>query len=157
MYGLGLDKNGGLRRYYDVMNDCSNHPYLSTNVTVVIKNFTSLQQVNDCDSGYDDGWNKYPGRNGRKYRLIDVDGKEITPRELAKKYFSSPEVCFIKADETLREEELVAIRATISNNLLYSQSIRHKITPPACNNILTELYNNRIEDSEMQEHHLHKP
>ena len=20
---------------------------------------TSLQQVNDCDSGYDDGWNKY--------------------------------------------------------------------------------------------------
>jgi hypothetical protein len=21
--------------------------------------FTSLQQVNDCDSGYDHGWNKY--------------------------------------------------------------------------------------------------
>ena len=41
------------------MNDCSNRPYLSTNVTGAIKNFTSLQQVNDCDSGYDDGWNKY--------------------------------------------------------------------------------------------------
>jgi hypothetical protein len=40
------------------MNDCSNHPYLSTNVTGAM-NFTSLQQVNDCDSGYDDGWNQY--------------------------------------------------------------------------------------------------
>jgi hypothetical protein len=59
LYGFGLGKNAGLRGYYDVMNDCSNHPYLSTNVTGAIKNFTSLQQVNDCDSGYDDGWNKY--------------------------------------------------------------------------------------------------
>jgi hypothetical protein len=33
-------------------------PYLSTNVTATIKNF-SLQQVNDCDSGYNHGWNKY--------------------------------------------------------------------------------------------------
>ena len=41
------------------MNDCSNRPYLSTNITGAIKNFTSLQQVSDCDSGYDDGWNKY--------------------------------------------------------------------------------------------------
>jgi hypothetical protein len=31
----------------------------STNVTGAIKNSTSLQQVNDCDLGYDDGWNKY--------------------------------------------------------------------------------------------------
>src|SRR5215831_2741295 len=41
------------------MNECANHPYLSTNVTGAIKDFTSLQQVNDCDSGYDQGWNKY--------------------------------------------------------------------------------------------------
>ena len=41
------------------MNDCSNRPYLSTNVTGAIENFTSLQQVNNCDSGYDHGWNKY--------------------------------------------------------------------------------------------------
>jgi hypothetical protein len=40
--------------------------------------------------------------NGTKYRLTDVDGKEITPNELAEKYFSSPEVCFMKSDETLR-------------------------------------------------------
>ena len=59
LYGFGLGKNAGLRGYYDVMNDCSNRPYLSTNVTGAIKNFTSLQQVNDCDSGYDQGWNKY--------------------------------------------------------------------------------------------------
>jgi hypothetical protein len=26
---------------------------------VSTKSYTSLQQVNDCDSGYDDGWNKY--------------------------------------------------------------------------------------------------
>jgi hypothetical protein len=83
--------------------------------------------------------------NGTKYRLLDVDGKEITPSELVKKYFSSPEVCFIKDDETLRDEQ----RASI-NNVIYSQNIQHKITPPACNNVLTELYNNHIEDSEMQ-------
>ena len=59
LYGFGLGKNAGLRGYYDVMNDCSNRPYLSTNVTGAIKNFTSLQEVNDCDSGYDHGWNKY--------------------------------------------------------------------------------------------------
>jgi hypothetical protein len=58
-YGFGLGKNAVLRGYYDVMNDCANRPYLPTNVTGAIKNFTSLQQVNDCDSGYDDGWNKY--------------------------------------------------------------------------------------------------
>ena len=59
MYGFGLGKNAGLRGYYDVMNECSNHPYLSTNVTGAIKKFTSVQQVDDCDSGYDQGWNKY--------------------------------------------------------------------------------------------------
>ncbi len=57
LYGFGLGKNAVTRGYYDVMNDCSNR--LSSNVPGAIKNFTSLQQVNDCDSGYDDGWNKY--------------------------------------------------------------------------------------------------
>ncbi len=57
LYGFGLGKNAVTRGYYDVMNDCSNR--LSTNVPGAVKNFTSLQQVNDCDSGYDDGWNKY--------------------------------------------------------------------------------------------------
>jgi|SRR5215467_4810218 len=41
------------------MNDCSNCPFPSTNVTGAIKHFTQAQQVNDCDSRYDDGWNKY--------------------------------------------------------------------------------------------------
>jgi hypothetical protein len=59
LYGFGLGKNAVLRGYNDVMNDCANRPYLPTNVTGAIKNFTSLQQVNDCDSGYNDGWNKY--------------------------------------------------------------------------------------------------
>jgi hypothetical protein len=80
--------------------------------------------------------------NERKYRLIDVDGKEITPNELAEKYFSSPEDCFIKDDETLNAENI----ASVSNHL-YSQNILHKITPLACNNILTELYNNPTEVS----------
>jgi hypothetical protein len=56
LYGFGLGKNAALRGYYDVMNDCSNR--LSTNVTGAM-NLTSLQQVNDCDSGYNHGWNKY--------------------------------------------------------------------------------------------------
>jgi len=59
LYGLGLGKNAGLRGYYDVMNECSNRPYLPTNVTDAIKHFTSVQEVNDCDSGYDQGWNNY--------------------------------------------------------------------------------------------------
>jgi hypothetical protein len=57
LYGFGLGKNAGIRGYYDVMNDCSNR--VSTNITGAIKNFTSLQQVNDCDLGYNHGWNKY--------------------------------------------------------------------------------------------------
>src|SRR5215467_12530674 len=56
LYGFGLGKNAGLRGYYDVMNECANRPYLSTNVTGAIKNFTSSYF---CDSGYDQGWNKY--------------------------------------------------------------------------------------------------
>jgi hypothetical protein len=55
-HGIFDDGTAGI---LDVMNDCSNRPYLSTNVTGAIKNFTSIQQVNDCDSGYDHGWNKY--------------------------------------------------------------------------------------------------
>jgi hypothetical protein len=65
-----------------------------------------------------------------KYRLIDVDGKEISSSELAKKYFGSLEVCFIKDDETLRAEKLAEERAPIINNL-YSQNMQHKITSPA--------------------------
>jgi hypothetical protein len=63
---------------------------------------------------------------GRKYRLLDSDGKEITPNELAEKYFSSPEDCFIKDDETVRTER----QAAISNNIAYAQNIRYKIAPP---------------------------
>jgi hypothetical protein len=55
LYGFGLGKNAALRGYYDVMNDCSNR--LSTNVTGAVNTFTSLQQVDDCDSGYEHGWN----------------------------------------------------------------------------------------------------
>jgi hypothetical protein len=33
LYGFGLGKNAVMRGYYDVMNDCSNRPHLSTNVT----------------------------------------------------------------------------------------------------------------------------
>jgi hypothetical protein len=70
--------------------------------------------------------------NERKYSLIDIDGKEITPTELAEKYFSSPEECFIKDDETLKAENVARNMASVSNNL-YSQIIRRKITPLACN------------------------
>jgi hypothetical protein len=76
------------------MNDCSNRPYLSTNVTGAIKHFTSLQQVNDCDSGYDQGWNKYchiglakhpdfaaacPGISGPKTEIESVNTSGTLP------------------------------------------------------------------------------
>ena len=63
LYGFGLGKNAA-RVYYDVMNDCSNR--LSTNVTGAINNFTSLQEIDDCDSGYDHGWNTVIQNPSRK-------------------------------------------------------------------------------------------
>ena len=81
--------------------------------------------------------------NEEKYRLIDVDGKGITPTELAERYFSSPEDCFIKDDDA---ENMASNIVSVSNHL-YSLNILHKITPLACNNILTELYNNPTEVS----------
>jgi hypothetical protein len=36
-------------------------------MTGAIKNFTSLQNVNDSDSGYDHGWNKYCHMGGFCY------------------------------------------------------------------------------------------
>jgi hypothetical protein len=72
------------------------------------------------------------GNNERKYRLVDVDGKEISPRDFAKKYFSSPEDCFIKDNETLEaeKENLAGAGAATENiapasNNLYSQNIQH--------------------------------
>jgi hypothetical protein len=66
-----------------------------------------------------------------------VDGKDITPNELAEKYFSSPEDCF--------NDDISPNMASISN-VLYTQIIQRKITPPASNNILSEFHNNRIEE-----------
>lgn len=64
-----------------------------------------------------------------KYQLLDVDGQEITPAQLVEKYFSLPELCFIKADETLKKEET-------------------KITtPPSWNDNPTEFHNNRTEEN----------
>ncbi len=54
LYGFGLGKNAGMRGYYNVMNDCS---YQTFGIGV-IKHFT-LQEINDCDSGYNSGWNQY--------------------------------------------------------------------------------------------------
>jgi hypothetical protein len=94
LYGFGLGKNAGLRGFYDVINDCSNRPYLSNNVTGAIKHFTSVQQVNDCDSGYDQGWNKYcqiglakhadsaavcPGNSGPKTELNLLNTSSTLP------------------------------------------------------------------------------
>jgi hypothetical protein len=80
-----------------------------------------------------------------KYKIIDVDEKEITPKELALKYFSSPADCFIKDEETLRIE-----KRAVCNNILYSRNVLHRVLPPACNNILSELHNNPIETNEIK-------
>jgi hypothetical protein len=59
-----------------------------------IKHFTSLQQINDCDSGYDQGWNKYchiglakhpdfaaacPGISGPKTEIESVNTSGTLP------------------------------------------------------------------------------
>jgi hypothetical protein len=78
--------------------------------------------------------------NRQKYKIIDIDEKEITPQELAQKYFRSPQSCFIKDEETLTAE-----RRAVCGNILYSKNVLHRVTPPACNNILSEFHNNHIE------------
>jgi hypothetical protein len=40
---------------------------------------------------------RYSSDRGNRYHIIDVDGSEITPTDLACKYYSSPDVCFIKS------------------------------------------------------------
>jgi len=59
----------------------------------------------------------------KRYSLIDVDEKEITPQELAQKYFDSPESCFTKG---------------------YSEI---ESTPPASNNVQTDLHKKDIDES----------
>ena len=54
---------------------------------------------------------RYSNDGDERYHLVDVDGKEIRPDELAQKYFSSPERCFIK-DYSEGEDS-----SSISNNV----------------------------------------
>jgi hypothetical protein len=77
-----------------------------------------------------DCYSKEGVENKTKYRLIDVEGKDITPTELAEKYFSSPEDCFIKDDKTLNAENMARNIASVSN-ILYTQIIQRKIAPHA--------------------------
>ena len=68
------------------------------------------------------------GVNERKYRLVDHDGKDITPEELVDIYLYNPEVCF-------------------KEFLSYSGARSKNTAPPlACSNILKEFSNNNKEE-----------
>jgi hypothetical protein len=73
--------------------------------------------------------------------VIKPENTSTHPLEASPPSPPSPPSPQFQADETL------CVEASIRNNLIYSQNIQHKITLPACNNILTELYNNHIEVS----------
>jgi hypothetical protein len=66
---------------------------------------------------------RYSNGGDKRFQLIDVDGKEITPDELAQKYYSSHEICFIKG---YSEDESI---------------------PSVSNNVQTELYKKDIEET----------
>jgi len=76
--------------------------------------------------------NEIQGTSG----IIKPENRPTHPLEASPPSPPSPQ---FQVDETL------CVKASNTNNLLYSQSIQQKITPPACNNILTKLYNNAIE------------
>ena len=101
-----------------------------------------------------------------KYKLLDSDGKtEITVKELADKYFNSPEECFIKdyvsneaccLDYAIAGSDNVSCSQTMMRNSLNdnvhndnceTESNNKKIPHPSCNNILTKIDNNVVEDS----------
>ena len=69
------------------------------------------------------------GVNERKYRLVNHEGKDITPEELVDRYLYNPEVCF--------KESFSYSGARSKNTAL----------PLACSNILKEFSNNNKEES----------
>jgi hypothetical protein len=66
---------------------------------------------------------RYSNDKGIRYQLVDFDGIEITPDELTKKYYNSPEICFSKG---YSDEENI---------------------PSTSNNVQTELYKKDIEQT----------
>jgi hypothetical protein len=99
--------------------------------SVIEESFRFLLDYNSNEGG---------GNIEKKYRLIDADGKEITPSELVEKYFKLPESCFVKGWYPSEEQ------AAIGKNILYSQIIQQKhFLPPACYYNQSGYNNNVIE------------
>jgi hypothetical protein len=84
------------------------------------------------------------------YKLEDYDGIEITEHELFEKYFSNPEICFIK-DFAKYEQNIAA--ANFKNIQYWSQVVSNQqekklfFSDTSPRHIFTEFSKNQIEDS----------
>lgn len=88
------------------------------------------------------------------YSLQDCDGTKITEHELFTKYFSNPEICFIK-DFSRYEQSIAAV--SIRNIQYCSQIVRNQqeknyfFTDPSPRHIFTEFSNKDTEESSILE------
>jgi hypothetical protein len=85
------------------------------------------------------------GVNDRKYRLVDHEGKDITPEELVERYLYNPEVCFKEPskEQPQERESPEGDNAPDDTNISKSDSL----PPLVCSNILTEFSNKDREES----------
>jgi hypothetical protein len=91
-------------------------------------------------------------KTDKKYKLVDVDGKEITLDELLIKHLNHPEICFKEGYSLQQKQQYIAEleQRPVSNNLIYSQQLAQKnailIVHPTWSNIPRQFDNNVIEE-----------
>ena len=111
----------------------------------VLEDFNRNSKIYDAERAIENKKNFY-----EIYRLEDYDGIEITEQELFTKYFSNPEICFIK-DFAKYEEAITTINV---KNIQYSSQIvmnnqekNYFFSYPSPRHIFTEFSNNGTEES----------
>ena len=107
-------------------------------------------------------------KNISSYKLVDVDGSEITIDQLIEKYFTNPEECFVKTykedeDNTSNKQDnngngngstletLLKLKAAATSNILYQSQILMKqknnfFSHPSVTMTFTRFSNNNIEE-----------
>ena len=89
-------------------------------------------------------------KNSTNYKLLDLDGTEITIDQLIYKYFSNPEEFF-----TIAQQPSQSLIVSFMNNKQYStfQVIENQRknflqnTSSCCNNVSTKIHNSHIEEN----------
>jgi hypothetical protein len=100
------------------------------------------------------------------YKLVDIDGSEITVDQLLEKYFDNPEECFVKACKYREEDNNsnneddnngygstseTLSKAAATNNILYQQQVIQKqkniyFSHPSPRRVFTEFSKSDIEE-----------